>query len=337
MTKDLSKGEIVIYTSEDGKVTLDTKLENDTIWLTQKQMAELFGVKTPAISKHLKNIFNEGELKEEVVISILETTSQHGAIKGKTQKSDTQFYNLDAIISVGYRVNSSRATQFRIWSTTVLREYLTKGYAINEKRVKQQQESIEALKTSVDLLARSLTNQLKNLDDAQAVVKILNNFAHGLDLLDCFDHKTLDEKGATSKEAVRITTEEFLQVVKEMKSEFASDVFGNPKDDSFDSSVNQIYQTFGEEELYPTLEEKASMLLYLITKNHSFSDGNKRIAASCFLYFLEKNGMLYRADKPIIDDSTLFALTVLIAESNPKEMETMKQIVVSVLNGGANL
>ena len=330
--KDLNKGEIIIYQSDDGKIFLDTKLENDTIWLTQKQMAELFGVKVPAISKHLKNIFNNGELNEEEVVSILEITTRHGAIKGKTQTKDTQYYNLDAIISVGYRVNSSRATQFRIWATNILKEYLTKGYIINEKRIKQQQKSIEALKTSVDLLTRSLTNQLENIEEAKTVAKILNNFAHGLDLLDNFDHKTLDTKGMTKKEAVKISTNEFLQIVKEMKSEFASDVFGNPKDESFDSSVNQIYQTFDGDELYPTLEEKAAMLLYLITKNHSFSDGNKRIAASCFLYFLEKNGILYKENKPIIDNLTLFALTVLIAESNPKEMETMKQIVVSVLN-----
>ena len=164
---------------------------------------------------------------------------------------------------------------------------------------------------------------------------MLENFAQGLDLLDDFDHKTLDNQGHTQKEVVRISTDEFLKVVNEMKSEFASDVFANPKDDSFESSVNQIYQTFGGQDCYPTLEEKASMLLYLITKNHSFSDGNKRIAASCFLYFLDKNGILYKDGLPIIDNGTLFALTILIAESNPKEMETMKQIVVSVLNKGA--
>ncbi len=334
MDNDKSKGEIVIYTSDDGKVSLDTKLENDTIWLTQKGMAELFGVKTPAISKHLKNIFNEGELKEEVVISILETTTKHGAIKGKTQKSQTQFYNLDAIISVGYRVNSSRATQFRIWATNVLKEYLIKGYTINEKALKDKQEKIQKLQTTVSLLSRSLTNQIESLDDAQQIAKILDNFAKGLDLLDNFDHKTLDANGVTQKEAVIIPIKEFLSVINEMKSEFASDVFANPKDDSFESSVNQIYQTFGGNDCYPTLEEKAAMLLYLITKNHSFSDGNKRIAASCFLYFLEKNGILYKNNLPMIDNGTLFALTVLIAESNPKEMETMKQIVVSVLNRG---
>ncbi len=329
MEKELTKGEILIYQSEDGKVTLDTKLENETIWLTQKQMADLFCVKVPAINKHLNNIYNEGELKKDSTISILEIVQKEGS---RNVSRETAFYNLDAIISVGYRVNSTRATQFRIWATTTLKDYLTKGYVINEKALQDRQEKIKALQTTVSLLTRSLTNQIETIDEAQQVSRILNNFAQGLDLLDNFDHKTLDDKGNTQKEAVRISTDEFLGIVKEMKSEFDSDVFGNPKDKSFDSSVNQIYQTFGGEELYPTLEEKASMLLYLITKNHSFSDGNKRIAASCFLYFLDRNDLLYKNDKPIIDSSTLFALTVLIAESNPTEMETMKQIVVSVLN-----
>lgn len=331
MDNNKSKGEIVIYTSDDGKVSLDTKLENDTIWLTQKDMAELFGVKTPAINKHLMNIYKEGELNQDATVSILEIVQKEGSRSVKRQKT---FYNLDAIISVGYRVNSSRATQFRIWATNVLKEYLIKGYTINEKALKDKQEKIQTLQTTVSLLSRSLINQIESLDDAQQIAKILDNFAKGLDLLDNFDHKTLDVKGSTQKEAVIIPVKEFLSVINEMKSEFASDVFANPKDDSFESSVNQIYQTFGGNDCYPTLEEKAAMLLYLITKNHSFSDGNKRIAASCFLYFLEKNGILYKNNLPIIDNGTLFALTILIAESNPKEMETMKQIVISVLNQG---
>ena len=334
MDKELQKGEIIIYTSEDGSISLDTKLENDTIWLTQKQMAELFDVKTPAISKHLKNIFNTGELREDVVISILETTTKHGAIEGKTQKSSTKFYNLDAIISVGYRVNSSRATQFRIWATNTLREYLTKGYVINEKMLKTQQNKIQTLQSTVNLLKRSIQNQISTVNEAQDIANIMDNFAQGLDLLDDFDHKTLDTKGITRKDAVIISKEEYLSVINKMKSEFASDVFANPKDDSFDSSINQIYQTFGGQDFYPTMEEKAAMLLYLITKNHSFSDGNKRIAASCFLYFLSRNNLLYKNNLPIIDNGTLFALTLLIAESKPEEMEIMKQIVVSVLNNG---
>ena len=332
MENNFEKGKIVIYTSEDGSVSLDTKLENETIWLTQKQMAELFGVKTPAISKHLKNIFSEGELKEEVVISILETTTKHGAMKDKTQIKSTQFYNLDAIISVGYRVNSSRATQFRIWATNTLREFITKGYAINEKMLKSKQEQIQTLQSTLNLLRRSIENQIQTVDDAQNVAKILDNFAKGLNLLDNFDHKTLDSKGSTEKEAIIIPEQEYLEIIDKMKSDFASDVFGVPKDGSFASSINQIYQTFDGKDCYPSLEEKAATLLYLITKNHSFSDGNKRIAASCFLYFLDKNNMLYKNNFPIIDSSALFALTLLIAESKPEEMDIMKQIVISVLN-----
>lgn len=328
MENTTNKGEIVIYTSQDGHVSLDTRLENETIWLTQIQIADLFNVKRPAISKHMKNVFESGELIEDSVVSILETTANDG----KTY--NVAYYNLDMIIAVGYRVNSKKATQFRIWATNILRDYLTKGYVVNEKQLQSQKEKIEALKTTVSLLSRSLTNQIETIDEAQNVARLLENFAQGLDLLDDFDHKTLDNQGHTQKEVVRISTDEFLNVVNKMKSEFASDVFANPKDDSFESSVNQIYQTFGGQDCYPTLEEKASMLLYLITKNHSFSDGNKRIAASCFLYFLDKNGILYKDGLPIIDNGTLFALTILIAESNPKEMETMKQIVVSVLNRG---
>ena len=325
---------IIIYQSEDGKAHIDVKMQDETIWLTQKSMAELFGVKTPAISKHLKNIFAEGELKEDMVVSILETTTKHGAIAGKTQTKNTKFYNLDAIISVGYRINSSRATQFRIWATSVLKEYLVKGYAINEDRLKQEQFRVKTLQDTIQLLSRSLANQVENLDDGQRIAKIMSNYAKGLDLLDNFDHKTLDTKGKTSKDAVIIDEKEYFTVIDKMKSEFASDVFAVPKDESFSSSVNQIYQTFDGKELYPTLEEKAAMLLYLITKNHSFSDGNKRIAASCFLYFLEKNEMLDKLT--MFDNGTLFALTLLIAESNPNEMETIKNVVVSVLNGGVN-
>lgn len=238
------------------------------------------------------------------------------------------------IIAVGYRVNSKIATKFRKWAINTLREYLTKGYVINEKMLKAQQNKIQTLQSTVSLLTRSIQNQISTVDQAQDVANILDNFAKGLDLLDNFDHKTLDTKGVTQKEAVAISESEFLKVIDKMKSDFASDVFANPKDGSFASSVNQIYQTFGGNDCYPTLEEKAAMLLYLITKNHSFSDGNKRIAASCFLYFLNKNNMLYKNNLPIIDNGTLFALTLLIAESEPSEMEIMKQIVISVLNKG---
>ena len=322
------ENQIAIYKNNDGNIECSVNLRDNTLWLSLDQIATVFQKNKSTISRHIKNIFETEELDKDSVVAFFATTANDG----KTY--NVAYYNLDMIISVGYRINSKIATNFRKWATNVLKNYLTQGYAINEKLLSDKQEKIQTLQTTVSLLTRSLTNQIESLDDAQQVAKILDNFAKGLDLLDNFDHKTLDVKGSTQKEAVIIPVKEFLSVINEMKSEFASDVFANPKDDSFESSVNQIYQTFGGNDCYPTLEEKAAMLLYLITKNHSFSDGNKRIAASCFLYFLERNGILYKNNLPIIDNGTLFALTILIAESNPKEMETMKQIVISVLNQG---
>ena len=333
MDKELQKGEIIIYTSEDGSISLDTKLENDTIWLTQDMIVTLFNSSKANISEHISHIFQEEELDRESTVRKFRTVRKEGS---RNVSRNLEYYNLDMIIAVGYRVNSKIATKFRKWATNTLREYLTKGYVINEKMLKAQQNKIQTLQSTLNLLKRSLQNQISTVDQAQDVANILDNFAKGLDLLDDFDHKTLDTKGVTQKEAVVISENEFLKVIDKMKSEFASDVFANPKDESFASSVNQIYQTFGGNDCYPTLEEKAAMLLYLITKNHSFSDGNKRIAASCFLYFLNKNNMLYKNNLPIIDNGTLFALTLLIAESKPEEMEIMKQIVVSVLNKGEN-
>lgn len=321
------KGQLLIYQSEDGQAQVSATMHDETIWLSQKQMSELFDKNIRTVNEHINNIFKEGELIKDSVVRNFRITASDGKLY------DTAFYNLDVVISVGYRVKSLRGTQFRIWANKVLKEYLTKGYVINEKLLATQQEKIAKLQTTVSLLSRSINNQIETIEDAQNVTKILDKFAKGLDLLDDFDHKTLDKKGQTIKEAVRISTEEFLKIINEMKSEFESDVFANPKDESFDSSVNQIYQTYGGKDCYPTLEEKASMLLYFIVKNHSFTDGNKRIGASCFLYFLNKNNMLYKTnEKPIIDNGTLFALTVLIAESNPAEMETIKQVVISVLN-----
>ena len=333
MDKELQKGEIIIYTSEDGSISLDTKLENDTIWLTQDMIVTLFNSSKANISEHISHIFQEEELDRESTVRKFRTVRKEGS---RNVSRNLEYYNLYMSIVVGYRVNSKSGTKFRKWATNILREYLTKGYVINEKILKDQQCKIQTLQSTLNLLKRSLQNQISTIDEAQDVANILDNFAKGLDLLDDFDHKTLDTKGVTQKEAVVISESEFLKVIDKMKSEFASDVFANPKDGSFASSVNQIYQTFGGNDCYPTLEEKAAMLLYLITKNHSFSDGNKRIAASCFLYFLNKNNMLYKNNLPIIDNGTLFALTLLIAESKPEEMEIMKQIVVSVLNKGEN-
>lgn len=322
---------IVIYQTENGKNKIDVQLQNETIWLSQKDMAELFECSTDNISLHLKNIYKEQELSKDSTTEDFSVVQKEGARNVKRPKT---FYNLDAIIAVGYRINSKKATQFRIWATNVLRQYLVNGYAVNEKRLSKKQEQIEVLKNSLNLLIRSIALQANTLDDAQNLAKVLENFAQGLELLDDYDNKTLATKGLTKREAVKISKEEYLQLIAKMKPEFGSDVFANPKDDSFDSSINQIYQTFGGVELYPTLEEKASMLLYFLVKNHGFTDGNKRIGAACFLYFLEKNGILYRNSSPIIDNATLFTLTLLIAESKPEEKETMKQVILSVLNNG---
>lgn len=322
---------IVIYQTENGKNKIDVQLQNETIWLSQKDMAELFECSTDNISLHLKNIYKEQELSKDSTTEDFSVVQKEGARNVKRPKT---FYNLDAIIAVGYRINSKKATQFRIWATNVLRQYLVNGYVINEKRLSKKQEQIETLKNSLNLLIRSIALQANTLNDAQNLAKVLENFAQGLELLDDYDNKTLTTKGLTKQEAVKISKEEYLQLIAKMKPEFGSDVFANPKDDSFDSSINQIYQTFGGVELYPTLEEKAAMLLYFLVKNHSFTDGNKRIGAACFLYFLDKNGILYKNSSPIIDNATLFTLTLLIAESKPEEKETMKQVILSVLNNG---
>jgi prophage maintenance system killer protein/phage regulator Rha-like protein len=318
---------IVIYQTKDGQTNIDVRLENETLWLNQEQMAELFGTQRSAITKHIRNIYKEGELPEGITCSILE----HMGNQGK-QRYATKYYNLDMIIAVGYRITSKVATQFRIWATQKLKDYLVKGFAVNEKRLQEKTEQIKQLQHSVNLLNRCVETQAHNLDEAQQLTKLMSEFANGLTLLDDFDNKNLDVKGKTVKEAVFIDVPEFLNVIDKMKPEFGSDIFANPKDESFNSSVRQIYQTFGGNDCYPSLEEKAAMLLYLIVKNHSFSDGNKRIGANCFLYFMQKNGILYQNGTPIISNAALAALTILIAESKPEEMETVKQVVISVLN-----
>lgn len=319
---------IVIYQTENGKTKLDVHLQEQTIWLSLDKISSLFQKNKSTISRHIKNIFLSEELDRESVVANFATTAKDGKIY------QVDYYNLDMIISVGYRVNSKIATQFRKWATGILKQYLVDGYAVNEKRLQEQKSKISQLQNAIKLLNRSIEHQADNLDDAKKLSALMADFASGLDLLDDYDNKTLDTKGKTTKPAVIIKKEEFLNVIDKMKPEFGSDVFANPKDDSFDSSINQIYQTFGGQECYPSLEEKAAMLLYFLVKNHSFTDGNKRIGAACFLYFLDKNEILYQNNTQLIDNTTLFTLTILIAESKPEEKETMKQVILSVLNNG---
>lgn len=320
---------IVIYQTQDGQTDIDVRLENDTVWLSQKQMATLFEKDVRTINEHINNVFSEGELEKDSTIRKFRIVQTEGK---RQVERNIDYYNLDVIISVGYRVKSVQGTQFRIWATQKLKDYLVKGFAVNEKRLREKTEQIKRLQHSVNLLNRCVETQAHNLDEAQQLTKLMSEFASGLALLDDFDNKQLDRAGNTVKEAVFIDVPEFLNVIDKMKPEFGSDIFANPKDDSFNSSVRQIYQTFGGKDCYPSLEEKAAMLLYLIVKNHSFSDGNKRIGANCFLYFMQKNGMLYKNGGPIINNATLATLTILIAESKPEEMETVKQVVISVLN-----
>ena len=319
------KNKIEIYQSKDKQTVVEVKFDKETVWLNRQQIASLFGRDVKTIGKHITNVFKEGELNKEVVVANFATTTQHGAIKGKTQTKAVQYYNLDVIISVGYRVKSLQGTQFRIWATQRLKDYLVKGYAINEKRLTEKQQEVEYLKTGIRIFGRAIET---NVEDNE----ILSVFAKGLELLDDYDHQTLDPKGSSTQQTVYPEVSDYLDMIAEMYSDFESDVFAKPKDKSFASSVNQIRQSFDEKELYPTIEEKAANLLYYIVKNHSFVDGNKRIAAACFLFFLEQNNCLYINQKPIISNEALAALTLFIATSKSEEVDIVKKLIISILN-----
>ena len=322
-----SNNQIVIYQSEDGQTQVDVRLENETVWLTQQQIAELFNTKRPAITKHLKNIYASEELDETSTCSILE----HVGNTGK-QTYRTKYYNLDVIISVGYRVNSKNATRFRQWANKVLKQYLMKGYAVNERMRKEQ---IGELRQLVGMLGRTIQNQpLLSNDETDALFKVVTDYTYALDTLDNYDYERLTINKTTKEEPFHATYDNAMEAIYGLRDKFGGSVlFGNEKDGSFKSSIGQIYQTFGGEELYPSVEEKAAMLLYLVTKNHSFSDGNKRIAATLFLWFLNGNHILYHPDgSKRIADSTLVALTLMIAESRTEEKDVMVKVVVNLIN-----
>ncbi len=321
-----NKGEIIIYQTPDGQTEIDVKMEKETVWLTQKQIAELFGTKRPAITKHLNNIYSSSELEENSTCTILEHMGNDGQ-----QKYSTKYYNLDAILSVGYRVNSSNATKFRQWANKVLKSYLIKGYAINQQMKEQQ---LVDLKNTVKLLSNVIANKELTLDEANGLLHVITDYTYGLDTLDKYDYQQLEIEATTPKTPFRATYDEAIAAIHLLQKKFgSSDLFGNEKDQSFHSSINTIYQTFGGDELYPSIEEKASMLFYLVVKNHSFSDGNKRIAAFLFLWFLEKNGILYKEDgSRLIDNNALVALTLMIAESRTEEKDIMVKVVVNLIN-----
>lgn len=320
---------IVIYQTDDGNTQIDVRLENDTVWLTQSQMVELFQTTKQNVSLHVNNVYKEGELEEKSTVKEYLTVQTEGK---RSVGRMVKYYNLDVIISVGYRVKSQRGTQFRIWANRVLKEYIVKGYAVNERIHKEQ---IGELRQLVGMLGRTIQNQpLLSNDETNALFDVVTDYTYALDTLDSYDYQRLTVNGTTNEASFQATYDNAMQAINSLKEHFGeSTLFGNEKDDSFKSSIGQIYQTFDGAELYPSTEEKAAMLLYLVTKNHSFSDGNKRIAATLFLWFLNNNHILYREDgSKRIADNTLVALTLMIAESRPEEKDVMVKVVVNLIN-----
>lgn len=314
---------IVIYQTVDGQTSIEVKLENETVWLSANQMAALFDRDEKTIRKHINNVFSEGELEKENNTHFLRVDGV---------KQPVAFYSLDVIISVGYRVKSQRGTQFRIWANRVLKEYLVKGYAVNKALTEQRYTELKQL---VTVLGRTVKAQeALTSDDALNLVEVVTDYAYALDTLDRYDYQQLAVEQITNEAKFHATYEGAMQAITELKEKFGgSQWFAHEKDDSFKSSIGQIYQTFGGQDLYPSVEEKAAMLLYLVTKNHSFSDGNKRIAATLFLWFMAGNGILYNPDgSKRIADNTLVALTLMIAESRTEEKDIMVKVVVNLIN-----
>ena len=308
------KTELVIFKAQDGNIKLDVNIDKDTVWLSLDQMSELFERDKSTISRHIKNIFKDEELSQNSVVANFATTASDGKIY------DVTFYDLDVIISVGYRVKSKRGVEFRRWANSVLKEYILKSYAVNNNRINELGEAIRIMK-------RANENQI----EGKQILDVIEKYTLALDLLDDYDHRKIEKpKGNTA--TYTLTYKECRKVIDGMKFGSESELFGNEKDDSFKSSIHAIYQTFGGQDVYPTLEEKAANLLYLITKNHSFSDGNKRIAAALFLYFLDKNNALFIDGKKVVDDYTLVAVTIMTAESKPDEKDTMIKLIMNFLS-----
>ena len=323
MLTTMDENKIVIYQVEDGQTRIDVRLENDTVWLTTSQMAVLFDREESNIRRHVINVFKEGELVRENNVQKLHVNGV---------KKPVPFYNLDVIISVGYRVKSKRGTAFRIWANKILKEYLVKGYAVND-RIRRDQ--ISELRQLIQVVGRAIEHQpLASTEENKALFEVVTDYTYALDTLDNYDYQRLAINMTTREEHFHATYDNAMDEIRLLQKKFGgSSLFGNEKDDSFKSSIGQIYQTFGGEELYPSVEEKAAMLLYLVTKNHSFSDGNKRIAATLFLWFLNNNGILYREDgTKRLADNTLVALTLMIAESKTEEKDVMVKVVVNLIN-----
>lgn len=321
--------QIVLYQSEDGITQLDVKLEGETVWLNRQQMAELFGRDVKTIGKHINNALRE-ELNDGIsTVAKFATVQKEGS---RLVNREVEYFNLDMIISVGYRVKSKRGVEFRRWANSILKQFLINGYAVNE-RIRQRQ--IAELRQLVLVVGRTIEQQpVATTDESRALFDVVVDYTYALDTLDNYDYQRLYISKTTREELFHATYDNAMQEIEMLRDKFgASTLFGNEKDESFKSSIGQIYQTFDGEELYPSVEEKAAMLLYLVTKNHSFSDGNKRIAATLFLWFMNNNGILYREDgSKRIADNTLVALTLMIAESRTEEKDIMVKVVVNLIN-----
>lgn len=309
--------EIILF--ENQKVKLEVNMSDETVWLTQKQMAKLFGKDRRTITRHIQNIFKDHELEETSVCSFFEHTAEDG------KKYRVQYYNLDMIISVGYRVNSKQGIIFRKWATKVLKDYMIKGYAVNQKRLEYLEKTIRLID-----IANRIDDELEN-DQAREILRVIGDYSKALNLLDDYDHRTLKNIRGT-KDQRKITYEDCMKLIKKLRFNEESDLFAIERNNGLASIINNIYQTFDGKEVYQRVEEKAVNFLYLIVKDHIFIDGNKRIAATLFIYFLNFYQILYKGDKQLIDNNTLTALTLLIAQSNPKEKDILVDLVMNFLN-----
>lgn len=315
--------EVIIYQAEDGQSALEVQLEQDTVWLNQAQMSELFGRERSVITRHVNNVFREGELDKKSNVQNMHIANSDRPVS---------FYNLDVIISVGYRVKSQRGTLFRQWATRILREHLVAGYTINQQRLAEQEEKLLEMKRAIDLLSRTLEQQQLVSVAGQDVLQVITNYAYALATLDRYDHGTLEVEATSGPAAYLLEYDQAIAIVQSMKGDFDG-LFGQEKDQGFKSAIGAIYQTFDGRDVYPSVEEKAANLLYFVVKNHAFTDGNKRIAAAIFIFFLARNGVLYREDgSKRLADNALVALTLLIAESRPEEKDTIVKVIVNLIN-----
>jgi death-on-curing family protein len=325
---------IEIYRTKEGNTEVEVRFEQDTIWLNQKQIAAVFGTEVPAINKHVKNIIKSGELKASATISKMETVQTEGKRK---VKRTIELYNLDMIISVGYRINSKRATQFRIWATRTLKDHLIKGYTVNEVRLKKYRSNLHELERAVKLIQQSGSSTELSTSETRGLLEIISSYTRSFVLLNQFDGNNMANDKLSENITYEIQYEEALKAITELKKQLinrkeASDLFGSQKDDSFKGTLQNIIQTFGGQYLYPTIEEQAAHLLYFVIKNHAFTDGNKRIGAFLFIWFLEKNKHRFKTSGEVkINDNGLTALALLVAQSNPEDKDIIVKLIVNLI------